>query len=131
LDRKKTIMICDDEIDLLEMFQLVLGREYEIVTADCGKECIGKYIEEKKVKGKKIDILLLDYRLGDIQGDTVAKKVKELNDVKIIMSSAYELDDKMVGDLKQSRYIVDVIRKPVSMKSLIEKIESFSTEGAS
>jgi DNA-binding response OmpR family regulator len=128
LDRKKTVMICDDEIDLLDMFQLALGTEYEILTADCGKDCIGKYFEEKKVKGKKIDILLLDYRLGDMQGDTVAKKVKELNDVKIIMISAYELDEKMVGDLKQSGYIVDVIKKPVSMKSLIEKIESFLTE---
>jgi DNA-binding response OmpR family regulator len=130
LDRKKTVMICDDEIDLLDMFQLALGTEYEILTADSGKDCIGKYFEEKKVKGKKIDILLLDYRLGDIQGDIVAKKVKELNDVKIIMISAYELDEKMVGDLKQSGYIVDVIKKPVSMKSLIEKIESFLTERA-
>jgi DNA-binding response OmpR family regulator len=125
LDRTKTILIYDDEIDLLEMFQLALSAEYEILTADCGKDCIGKYFEENKVKGKKIDILLLDYRLGDIQGDTVAKKVKELNDVKIIMISAYELDEKMVGDLKQSGYIVDVIKKPVSIIPLIEKIQSF------
>ena len=130
MDRKKTVMICDDEIDLLDMFQLALGTEYEILTADCGKDCIGKYFEEKKVKGKKIDILLLDYRLGDMQGDTVAKKVKELNDVKIIMISAYELDEKMVEGLKQSGYIVDVIKKPVGMKFLIEKIESFLPESA-
>ena len=130
MDRKKIVMICDDEIDLLEMFQLVLGTEYEILTADCGKDCIEKYFEEKKVKGKEIDILLLDYRLGDMQGDTVAKKVKELNDVKIIMISAYELDEKTVEGLKRSGYIVDVIKKPVGMKSLIEKIESFLPESA-
>ena len=128
MDRNKIVMICDDEIDLLEMFQLALAGEYKILTADSGKGCIERYFEEKKVKGKKIDILLLDYRLGDMQGDTVAKKVKELNDVKIIMISAYELDEKMVEELKQSRYVVDVIKKPVSMKSLIEKIESFLTE---
>ena len=128
MDRNKIVMICDDEIDLLEMFQLALAGEYKILTADSGKGCIERYFEEKKVKGEKIDILLLDYRLGDMQGDTVAKKVKELNDVKIIMISAYELDEKMVEELKQSRYVVDVIKKPVSMKSLIEKIESFLTE---
>ena len=127
MDRKKTIMICDDETDLLEMFQLALAGEYKILTADSGKGCIERYFEEKKVKGEKIDLLLLDYRLGDMQGDTVAKKVKELNDVKIIMISAYELDENMVEELKQSRYVVDVIKKPVSMKSLIEKIESFLT----
>ena len=128
MDRKKTVMICDDEIDLLEMFQLALAGEYKILTADSGKGCIERYFEEKKVKGEKIDLLLLDYRLGDMQGDTVAKKVKELNDVKIIMISAYELDENMVEELKQSRYVVDVIKKPVSMKSLIEKIDSFLTE---
>jgi DNA-binding response OmpR family regulator len=58
-------------------------------------------------------------------GDAVAKKVKELNDVKIIIVSAYELEQEMVEGLKQSGYIVDIIKKPVSMKSLIEKIESF------
>jgi response regulator RpfG family c-di-GMP phosphodiesterase len=118
-------MICDDEIDLLEMFKVALSEEYEILTANSGEDCIEKYFEEKKLKNKKIDILLLDYRLGNMYGDTVAKKVKELDDVKIIMISAYELDPKMVEELKQSGYIVDVIKKPVSVKSLIEKIESF------
>jgi DNA-binding response OmpR family regulator len=95
-------MICDDEIDLLEMFKVALSEECEILTANSGEDCIEKYFEEKKVKNKKIDILLLDYRLGDMYGDTVAKKVKELDDVKIIMISAYELDTKMVEELKQS-----------------------------
>jgi DNA-binding response OmpR family regulator len=95
------------------------------LTADSGKCCIEKYFEEKKVKGKKIDILLVDDRLGDMYGDTVARKVKELNDVKIIIVSAYELEHEMVEELKQSGYIVDVIKKPVSMRSLMEKIESF------
>lgn len=118
-------MVCDDEIDLLEMFQLILGTEYEVLTADSGKYCIEKYFEEKKVKGKKIDILFLDYRLGDMYGDTVAKKVKGLNDVKIIMVSAYELEQEMVEGLKQLGSIVDIIKKPVSTKSLMEKIKSF------
>jgi hypothetical protein len=36
------------------------------LTVDFGKDCIEKYFEEKKVKNKKIDILLLDYKLGDM-----------------------------------------------------------------
>ena len=104
-------MICD-EIDILEMFQVALSEDHEILTAHSGEDCIDKYFEEKKVKAKKIDILLLDYRLGDMQGDTVAKKVKELNDVKVIMVSAYDLVEKMVEELKQSGYIVDLIKTP-------------------
>ena len=41
----------------------------------------------------------------------VAKKVKELNDVNIIMISAHELDDKEDEELKQSGYILDVIKR--------------------
>ena len=48
------------------MFQVALSREYERLTVDSGKDCIEKYFEEKKVKYKKIDILLLDYKLGDM-----------------------------------------------------------------
>ena len=86
-------MICA-EIDIHEMFQIALSEDHEILTAHSGEECIEKYFNEKKVNGKKIDILLLDYRLGDMQGDKVAKKVKELNDVKVIMVSAYDLEKR-------------------------------------
>jgi hypothetical protein len=38
-----------------------------------------------------------------MEGDTVAKKVKELNDVKVIIVSAYDLEVKMVEELKAVR----------------------------
>ncbi len=59
-----------------------------------------------------------------MRGDAVAKKVKELNNVKVIIVSAYDLEEKMVEELKHSGNIVDFIKKPVSIKCLIEKIES-------
>ena len=58
-------------------------------------------------------------------GDTVAKKVKELNDVKVIIVSAYDLEEKMVEELKRSGSIVDFIKKPVSITCLIEKKRAF------
>jgi hypothetical protein len=39
-----------------------------------GKECIEKYIKEKTM-GIKIDLILIDYRLGDMLGDSVARIV--------------------------------------------------------
>jgi ribosomal protein S8 len=61
--------------------------------------------------------------------DIVAKKViqiEELNDLKIVMINAYDLPEEMVEVLKQSGYIVDIMKKDVSVKnSLIEMIESF------
>jgi hypothetical protein len=73
-----------------------------------------------------MDIPLSDYRIYDMQGDTVAKKVRGLNDLKIITRNAYDLQEETVEELKQSGFIVDSRKKAsVRMKSLIEKIESF------
>jgi hypothetical protein len=42
------------------------------------------------------------------------------------MINAYDLPEEMVEELKQSGYIVDIMKKAVSVKnSLIEMIESF------
>ena len=39
----------------------------EILTVDSEEGGIDKYFDEKKVKAKEIDSLLLDYRLDDIK----------------------------------------------------------------
>ncbi|HEX2557843.1 MAG TPA: response regulator, partial [Nitrososphaera sp.] len=92
---KKTVMICDDETDILHMYKMALDREYDVIVVDSGKECIERYIAEKH-SGKKINVLLLDYKLGDMLGDIVACKISELNGVKTLLISAYDLDEKIV-----------------------------------
>lgn len=124
---KKTIMICDDEIDLLQMYEMALGGIYDIIMVDSGKECIQRYISEKH-KGKKIHILLLDYKLGDMLGDIVACKISELNGVKTILISAYDLDQKLVNDLISRRCIVGTIKKPIRIPMMLEQIDNLSKE---
>lgn len=58
--KKKTIMICEDEPDVLYSFELQLKSKYNIIMVDSGEECIKKYIEELK-RGNKIHLILLDY----------------------------------------------------------------------
>ena len=103
------------------MFELELQSKYNVLTADSGKECIQKFIHEKQ-EGKKIDLILLDYKLGDMPGGDVARKIKQLNGVKIILITAYDLDEQSVEDLKLNGYIVDVVRKPVDLEWLSSKI---------
>jgi CheY-like chemotaxis protein len=90
--KKKTIMICDDERDVLEFFGLVFKSRYDVMMVDSGKDCIEKYIKEKNM-GNKIDLILLDYRLGDMLGDSVARKIREHNGTKIV--SRYLIQAKM------------------------------------
>jgi response regulator RpfG family c-di-GMP phosphodiesterase len=118
---KKTVMICDDERDLLELFGLALKTKYNVILVSSGEDCIDKFIDEKN-RGNKIHLVLLDYRLGGMFGDSVARKIKEYNGTKIILISAYDLDDTLVKDLEENNYIAKYIEKPILMNSLIELV---------
>ena len=118
---KKTVMICDDERDLLELFGLALEIKYNVILVDSGEDCIDKYIDEKN-QGNKIHLILLDYRLGGMFGDSVARKIKEYNGTKIILISAYDLDVELVKDLEENKYIAKYIEKPIFINSLIELV---------
>jgi CheY-like chemotaxis protein len=120
--KKKTIMICDDERDVLEFFGLVFESRYDVMMVDSGKDCIEKYIKEKNM-GNKIDLILLDYRLGDMLGDSVARKIREHNGTKIILISAYELDADLIKELENSNYLRKYVKKPVHMDRLIELVD--------
>jgi CheY-like chemotaxis protein len=110
---KKTIMVCDDEQDLLQVFELALEPKYNVILTSSGKECIDKFIEENN-RENKIHLVLLDYRLGNMFGDSVARTIKQhSNETKIILISAYDLDKALVKELKENKYIIKFIEKPI------------------
>jgi response regulator RpfG family c-di-GMP phosphodiesterase len=117
--RKKehTLLICDDEPDLLELYAAMLSDDYKIMRASSGEECIRKYIETKE-KMDNITVILLDFRIGEVTGDKVARDIKEINDVKIILISAYEINHDLIQRLKDERVIVEFVSKPVSLDTL-------------
>ena len=45
---KKTVMICDDERDLLELFGKALQTKYNVILVSSGEDCIEKFIDEKE-----------------------------------------------------------------------------------
>jgi DNA-binding NtrC family response regulator len=98
------------------------GGIYNIILVDSGKECVERYIAEKNNE-KKIHILLLDYKLGDMLDNIVACKISQLNGVKTILISAYDLNEKMVNDL-QRRYCIGTIKKPIRIPTMIQQIDN-------
>jgi two-component system, sporulation sensor kinase E len=117
--RKKehTLLICDDEPDLLELYAAMLSDDYKIMKASSGEECIRKYIETKE-KMDNITVILLDFRIGEVTGDKVARDIKEINGAKIILISAYEINHDLIRRLKDERVIVEFVSKPVSLDTL-------------
>jgi CheY-like chemotaxis protein len=55
-------------------------------------------------------------------GDSVARKIKEYNGTKIILISAYDLDDVLVKDLEQNKYIAKYVEKPIHLTNLRELV---------
>jgi CheY-like chemotaxis protein len=119
--RKKTVVICDDEQDLLQVFELALESKFNVISASSGEDCIDRFLEEKN-RGNKVHLILLDYRLGDMMGDSVARTIKQYNGTKIILISAYNLDSAFVKELEENKYIVKYIEKPIQIADLMELV---------
>jgi CheY-like chemotaxis protein len=120
-EAKKTVMVCDDEQDLLQVFGLALESEYNVILANSGGNCIEKFIEEKN-RGNKIHLILLDYRLGDMFGDSVARTITQYNGTKIILISAYDLDSSLVKELEENKYIIKYVEKPIQIPDLMKLV---------
>ena len=69
---------------------------------------------------------LLNYRLGDMSGDDLACKIRELSGENTILVSAYDLGGNMVTNLKQKNCIVvDSIREFFNLTLLMGRIEQY------
>jgi response regulator RpfG family c-di-GMP phosphodiesterase len=115
-------MICEDEPDVLLSFEQMLKSEFNIISAGSGEECIEKYVKEIS-RGNKIHLILLDYKLSDMRGDSVARKINECNETKIILNSAYDIDDVLIKELENGNYISEYIQKPFDTDRLTDLVD--------
>jgi hypothetical protein len=76
-----------------------------------------------KQKGKKVDVLLLEYKIGDMQGDVVACKILELYGVKTFLISANELEQTLINNLIESKCIIGGMREPIRISAMIKELE--------
>ena len=112
-------MICDDDRDTLDLFVYVFKSRYNVISANSGGECITKFLEEKN-RGNQIHLLLLDYRLSDISGDSVARKINEYDRTKTILISASNIGDSLRKELEENQCITRFVKKPIRLSRLVE-----------
>jgi CheY-like chemotaxis protein len=124
---KNTVMVCEDDPEILQSIQQILGSKYSTIIVDSGTECLSKYIDEK-AKGNQIDVLLVDYGLPDLPGDIIASTVRELGgNQKIrthtILIGTEDVDKELIDELKIKEYITETIEKPICADTLLAIIE--------
>lgn len=106
-----TIFIVDDEQEIREGLNLVLGGMYLIRTYSAAEEAI------EAMQDKAPDLILMDIGLPEMSGiDALSEIKKEYPDILIIMITAFEDIKTVVSAMKLGAY--DYIVKPIHMNRL-------------
>ena len=107
----KSIVIVDDEKDLVDLFREALqSRGYEVY---CFTSPILAF-EKIRRNPSKFSLLITDYRMPEMDGLSLASKLLELNNnLVIFIISAYDEID--------SRF--EFIKKPMKIDKLIRRVE--------
>ncbi|AVR45178.1 sigma-54-dependent Fis family transcriptional regulator [Christiangramia fulva] len=97
---KKTILIIDDEKDILNMLSRIIELEgYNVFKAPTGKEAI------KLFKKERIHVVITDVKLPDISGIELVNTFKEINKAaEIICLTAYGKIEDGVKAIKQGAF---------------------------
>jgi two-component system response regulator AdeR len=107
-----TVLIVDDEPNVVEAYALWLKDEYDIRTAEGGEEAL------EQIDGE-IDVVLLDRRMPRLSGDEVLEAIHERGlDPRVAMVTAVDPDFDIV-DMSFDAYLT----KPVTKDDLVETVE--------
>lgn len=113
----KKILVCDDEISILNMIKIFLTKEgYEVITANCGREALSL------ISSKSPDLIILDVMLPDINGFDILKTISAKYKIPVIMLTAKsDTVDKILG---LEFGADDYVTKPFDMRELSARIKA-------
>lgn len=121
MDNKKTVLLVDDDADLLEQIRMVIEKDYAVDCAYNGEEAL------KKVAAKKYDCIVMDVMMESLSdGLDTAKKIKEneaTRAIPVIMLTSvnkyYDYRTQVDADYFPNDKWLD---KPVEPKTLLAEI---------
>ena len=116
MNDKPTILVVDDNQDLLETFAMILKRRgYSVQTAGNGVSAVDKF------KDQSFDVTLMDIVMPEMNGVDAFKKIKEIQPgASIILMTAYS-DEELIQTARDEG-AHQIIHKPIRIDQLIELI---------
>lgn len=120
---KKIVFLIDDDDMIADVSEMILKNSgYDVVIAKSGKEAIEVYKENHS----RIDMVILDMILPDMDGGDTYDRLKEINPgIKVLLASGYDIDYQ--GRDIMERGCDGFIQKPFNMNELLEKIKGVLT----
>ena len=119
-DEKKTVLIVEDEEDILALLHFNLIKAgYEVICSSCGEDGL------QQVEARRPDLILLDLMLPGIDGLEICRRLKmdeKNHDLPIIMLTARGEERDVVQGLEMGAD--DYVTKPFSIKVLLARVQA-------
>jgi len=117
LEYQDAILIVDDEKNVAARLSRVLIKEkYRVFEAYQGAEAL------ELIRKNKIDVVIADIKLGEMDGVEVLRKAKELQpDIEVIIVTGYGDQDLAVECLREGA--IDYLQKPINIDELLWTVE--------
>lgn len=113
-----TVLYAEDDLIIQDSISRILKMFFkDVVIANDGKEAIENY------NNKKIDILILDYVMPNLNGYETAKIVRKKDKkIPILITSAYTDKEKLLNAIELN--LIKYIEKPILYDDLIKVFEN-------
>ena len=72
MERKKRILVVEDDIGSRKLILLILGTAYDLIEAANGAEAI-----DRAHASEPLDLIIIDLELPDVTGDKVIRQLKD------------------------------------------------------
>jgi DNA-binding NtrC family response regulator len=114
-----SILVVDDELDIVLIFKQALGRRGYTVFGFTDPLLA---LEHFKVNSADYGLVITDVRMPRMSGFELAANIKAIKpDAKIVLMSAFEVSDLEFSMPRVK--INDFLRKPVDIKTLVRRVK--------
>jgi two-component system response regulator HydG len=112
----QTVLVVDDEANILEALQKVLTKEgFEVLTAGNGRQAL------EILRRQPVRVMITDLRMPGMTGDDLLKAAKAITpEVEIIVMTAYGTIENAVEAMKLGAY--DFVSKPLKRANVVAAI---------
>lgn len=127
------ILIAEDEKDIALLYKKVLeARDHQVTVTSNGEDCLKCYhdVFQEMISSHTrsslqvpFDVVLLDYKMPQIDGMEVAKEILAVNSHQRIIFASAHVKETLEDSIKQLKQVVELMQKPFTINKLIDTIE--------
>lgn len=118
----RILLVEDEEAVRAFSTRALINKGYDVIGADCGESALSVL---EKEENKEIDLLITDVMMPNMDGPTLAQRLRQLSpELKIIFISGYS-EDKLKEHMGEG---ISFLPKPFTLKQLAAKVKEALTD---